>query len=127
MKFVEIASAEEQLALWKLVNDSVWAAIQKQSAEEQKRKALQGEAGKPKPKAKRGAIGRRSPRKLITYKPPPKPKARPQHVRQQAPAPLPPTLSTKALPPITLKSGQTAGDFTASVPAAATGPVGGEA
>jgi hypothetical protein len=126
MKFVEIASAEEQLALWKLVNDSVWAAIQKQSADDRKRKAARAAVRKPKPKTKRSGVAR-APKKPITYKPPPKTKARPQHVRQQAPAPLPPSLSTSALPPISLKSGQTTGDFTASVPTAASGPVGGEA
>jgi hypothetical protein len=110
MKFVEIASAEEQLALWKLVNDSVWAAIQRLSADERKRKAAHAAARKPKPKAKRAVAGRHVPKKPITYKPPPNPKARPQHVRQQAPAPPPPSLSTEALPPITLKSGQTTGD-----------------
>jgi hypothetical protein len=30
MRIVEIASAEEQLALWKLVNDNVWQAIETQ-------------------------------------------------------------------------------------------------
>jgi hypothetical protein len=71
MKFVEIASAEEQLALWKLVNDSVWAAIQRQSADDRKRNATQSAAGKPKPK--RAAARHRSSQKPITYKPPKKP------------------------------------------------------
>ena len=30
MRIVEIANAEEQLALWKLVNDNVWQAIETQ-------------------------------------------------------------------------------------------------
>lgn len=127
MKFVEIASAEEQLALWKLVNDSVWSAIQKQSEDEQRRRAAQGAVRKPKGKIKRAGAGRHVSKKPITYKPPPKPKGRPQNVRQQAPAPLPPSLNTSALPPISLKSGQTTGGFAASVAPAATGPVGGEA
>jgi hypothetical protein len=124
MKFVEIASAQEQLALWKLVNDSVWTAIQRQSADEQKQKAAQSAARKPKSKAKRGATRRRSPQKPITYKPPPKPKPRPHQVRQQAPAPLPPSLSPSALPPISLKSGQTTGDFASVAPPPAAGAVG---
>jgi hypothetical protein len=124
MKFNEIASAEEQLALWKLVNDSVWAAIQKQSAEERKRRATQSAARKPKAKLKRAGAGRRAPKKPITYKPPPKAKARPQHVRQQAPAPLPPSLSPKALPPISLNSGQMTGDFASVTPPPAAGAVG---
>lgn len=127
MKFVEIASAEEQLALWKLVNDSVWAAIQRQSSDEQRRKTAKRAVRTPKGKIRRAGADRSAPKKPITYKPPPKPRARPQHVRQQAPAPLPPSLNTTALPPISLKSGQMTGDFTASVPTAASGPVGGEA
>jgi hypothetical protein len=124
MKFVEIASAEEQLALWKLVNDSVWAAIQRQSEDERKRRAAQRAASKPKPKAKRAAARRRPSQKPITYKPTPKPKSRPQHVRQQAPAPAPPSLSANALPPISLNSGQTTGDFAPVTPPPAAGAVG---
>lgn len=40
MRIVEFASASEQLALWKLVSDNVWAAINKQAKEEAEAKAL---------------------------------------------------------------------------------------
>lgn len=39
MRLLEIASAEEQMALWKLVNDNVWAAINQQARDEAERKA----------------------------------------------------------------------------------------
>ena len=39
MRLMEIASAEEQMALWKLVNDNVWAAINQQARDEAERKA----------------------------------------------------------------------------------------
>lgn len=38
MRIFEIADAEAQLALWKLVNDSVWTAIQTQQHEQAKQK-----------------------------------------------------------------------------------------
>jgi len=34
MRLLEIASAEEQIALWKLVSDSVWAALQSQQSQQ---------------------------------------------------------------------------------------------
>jgi hypothetical protein len=49
MRIFEIADAEAQLALWKLVNDSVWTAIQTQQHEEAKQKA----AAQQQKKAKR--------------------------------------------------------------------------
>lgn len=49
----EIASAEDTLELYKLVNDSVWAALQKQKTEEKERKAA----------AQRAAAAKRSVRK----------------------------------------------------------------
>ena len=36
MRLVEFASAEEQLALWKLVSDSVWTAISVQAKQQAK-------------------------------------------------------------------------------------------
>jgi len=44
MKMNEVASAEEQLALWKLINQSVWAALEQQGAEQQR--AAQCKTGK---------------------------------------------------------------------------------
>ena len=39
MRINEIASAEEQIELWKLVSNNMWQALQQQQYEEQKRKA----------------------------------------------------------------------------------------
>ena len=46
MRLVEIASAEEQMALWKLINDNVWAAINQQARDEAERKAAEQRAAK---------------------------------------------------------------------------------
>ncbi len=48
MRLVEFASAEEQLALWKLVSDSVWQSISVQAQQEQKQKAERARMAKPK-------------------------------------------------------------------------------
>jgi hypothetical protein len=39
MRIVEIASAEEQLALWKLISDNVWSTISQQARTEAQQKA----------------------------------------------------------------------------------------
>ena len=39
MRIDEIASAEEQLALWKLVSDNVWSAIATQAEQERRARA----------------------------------------------------------------------------------------
>jgi hypothetical protein len=36
MRLLEIASAEEQIALWRLVSDNVWAALQLQQDQQQR-------------------------------------------------------------------------------------------
>lgn len=41
MRLVEFASAEEQMALWKLVSDSVWSSIAIQAKQQSKAKAAQ--------------------------------------------------------------------------------------
>ncbi len=46
MRLLEIASAQEQMALWKLISDSVWAAINRQAKEEAERTAVGGARGK---------------------------------------------------------------------------------
>ena len=71
MRLIEFADAEEQLALWKLINDNVWSAIYAQAQEQAKQRAEQEYKKK---KGKRSRKGGRvavapSPVKL----PPPKP------------------------------------------------------
>ena len=67
MRIFEIADAEAQLALWKLVNDSVWTAIQTQQHEQAKQKA----AAQQQKKAKR-STKRISKRNISVPLPPPK-------------------------------------------------------
>ncbi len=54
MRINEIASAEEQIELWRLVSNSVWQSLQQQEREEQQRKAAATAARKNAPKGKRG-------------------------------------------------------------------------
>lgn len=48
MRLTEFASAEEQLALWKLVSDNVWSAIATQAEQERRDKAEKAARSKPK-------------------------------------------------------------------------------
>lgn len=52
MRILEFASAEEQLALWKLVSDNVWGAIRQQAKAEAEQKALKKAQAKKVPKRK---------------------------------------------------------------------------
>ena len=60
MRIFEIASAEEQLALWKLISDNIWTAISQQAEAERRQRAKKAAQAKLKPKigGKRG--GRKS-------------------------------------------------------------------
>lgn len=58
MRINEIASAEDQLGLWRLVSDNVWQAISTQAEQEARAKAEKAAAAKSK-RAKRGG-GRKS-------------------------------------------------------------------
>ena len=74
MRIDEIASAEEQLVLWKLISDNTWQAISQQAEAERRQRAEKAAQRKLKPKigGKRG--GRRSmpPPPHTTPPPPPK-------------------------------------------------------
>ena len=69
MRIIEIASAEEQMALWKLVNDNVWQAIDAQR--QQQAKAAQAKAAQAKLKPRKGRKGGKG--KLSIPMPPPPP------------------------------------------------------
>ena len=56
MRLCEFASAEEQLALWKLVSDSVWASINTQAKQEAEQKAAAQRAAKLKPEPVRNFV-----------------------------------------------------------------------
>ena len=108
MRIFEIADAEAQLALWKLVNDSVWTAIQTQQHEQAKQKTAAQQQKKAKRSTKRLSVSKRS---MSVPLPPPKvpmPTAKPKqppiqkaatptqqnanpHLNPQAKVPYPPT------------------------------------
>ena len=131
MRLMEIASAEEQMALWKLVNDNVWAAIKQQARDEAERKAAAQRNAKlkgGKPKAKGAAPSLR-----IPPTPPPKKAAPPPTLQQKtavgaqqqptrsanpqqhAPQPIQPIRAQQPIAP-TLKSAPTASAQTQAMP-----------
>ena len=85
MRIVEIASAEEQLALWKLISDNVWSTISQQARTEAQQKAA---ASKSRLKPKKPKKLKKPPRAPAPPKPKPQNKsavpARPQTVNQPA-------------------------------------------
>lgn len=66
MRINEIASSEEQLALWKLISDNIWTAINQQADAERKQRAEA--AAEQKLKVKLG--GKRGGRKSLPPPPP---------------------------------------------------------
>jgi hypothetical protein len=73
MRINEIANAEEQIALWRLVSDNVWSAINTQAEEQAKQRAAAEQQRKLKPKRKRkGSVAHTPPPPKL---PVPKPQA----------------------------------------------------
>lgn len=72
MRIDEFASAEEQMALWKLVNDNIWQAIDAQR--QQQAQAAQVKAAKAKSKPRKGRKGGRGNVSIPMPPPPPSPK-----------------------------------------------------
>ena len=83
MRIVEIASAEEQMALWRLVNDNVWQAIETQR--QQQAQAAQAKAAQAKLKPRKGRKGARGKLSIPMPPPPPSPKT-PQAKKPEASA-----------------------------------------
>ena len=76
MRINEIASAEDQMALWRLVSDSVWQAIETQR--QQQAEAEQAKAAKAKLKPRGSRKGKsRSAAPIAAPKPPPPKKSPP--------------------------------------------------
>lgn len=96
MRLMEIASAEEQMALWKLVNDNVWAAINQQARDEAERKAAAQRTAKL--KGGKGKVKGSAPSLRIPPPPPPK-KAAPPPPQQQKTAVGVQQLPTRAANP----------------------------
>ena len=68
MRIFEIASAEEQLALWKLISDNVWTTISHQARTEAQQRAAAAAKSRIKPKKAK------KPKKSLGVPVPPKPK-----------------------------------------------------
>ena len=57
MRINEIADAEEQIALWRLVSDNVWSALHTQAEEQAKQRAAAEQQRKLKPKrGRKGSV-----------------------------------------------------------------------
>ena len=84
MRIDEFASAEEQMALWKLVNDNVWQAIETQR--QQQAQAAQAKAAKAKSKPRKGRKGGRGKLSIPMPPPPPSPKKAPPARKPEASA-----------------------------------------
>lgn len=83
MLMFEVASAADTLELWKLINDNVWAALQKMQRDENERMAAQRRSAAQRVPSKRSA----KPKAMPTATPqPPKPPTQqsPQQQKQDA-------------------------------------------
>ena len=95
MRFTEIANADDQLALWRLISDNVWSAVLRQANEEAAKRAQAAARPKPKKFAPKKAIHKPPPAlkpKAPTSKLPPAKSPVPQQVRAVSysrPPPLP--------------------------------------
>lgn len=78
MRINEIADAEEQIALWRLVSDNVWSAIHTQAEQQAKQRAAAEQQRKLKPKRKhKGSVAHTPP-------PPKLPAPKPQAITNQS-------------------------------------------
>ena len=57
MKIFEIASADEQIGLWRLISNSVWASLDQQAREQAEQKDLQKQRTSQRKRGKRGSNG----------------------------------------------------------------------
>ena len=92
MRIFEIASAEEQIELWKLVSNSMWQAMEQQRREEQQRKAAAAAKKRTAPKGgKRGGSVPAIPSPILPPAPnkPPTKQAHP-NAKQTLPQPVKP-------------------------------------
>ena len=104
MRLNEIASAEEQLELWKLISSSVWQSLQQQQSDEQKRRTAAALKKKPPRKSKPKRKGRARPSlpplgKPLTPTPPPQSQLPPPAALASANSQPPRDLPTAAASP----------------------------
>ena len=98
MRFNEIANADDQLALWRLISDNVWSAVMAQAKDQERQQAaLRAKAAAtPKPKPKRIKPQKPAPKKPPAPKPkPPAPKPPPP----KSPVPQQARMVTPSRPP----------------------------
>ena len=107
MRLNEIASAEEQVELWKLISSSVWQSLQQQQSDEQKRRAAAALKKKPPQKSKRKGRARPSIPPLakpLTPSPPPQsqlpPPAALANANSQPPRGLPTAAASPSQAPV---------------------------
>ena len=98
MRITEIADAQAQLELWKLVNDSVWTAIQTQAQQQKRAEAERKAQAKLKPRV-------RKPTKA-PYASPPPPLKKPHPLITKTPTPTttPPNPQHKIPNPTQIKT-----------------------
>ena len=97
MRINEIASAEDQMALWRLVSDSVWQAIETQR--QQQAQAEQAKAAKAKLKPRSSRKGKvRSAVPMLSPKPP-SPKKSPPPENSRAKSSQPPAANPQVQSP----------------------------
>lgn len=89
MRFFEMASAQEQLALWRLISDNTWAAVEQQASEEAARKAQQKPIAKV---GKKSAVLKVKPKPVMRLQPP---------AQKPTPPAQKPTPTTPTTPPKT--------------------------
>ena len=89
MRINEIASAEDQMALWRLVSDNVWQAIETQRQQQAQAEQAKAAKAKLKPRGSRKGKGRSAAPMPTPKTPPPKkapPPANPSAKTSQPPA-----------------------------------------
>lgn len=108
MRINEIASAEEQIELWKLVSNSVWQSLKQQEREEQQRNAAAAAARKNVPKGKRGrrSVGSIPSQPKVPAHKLPTPPQRPTPNTMAGTTPQPNALQTAAPMPLDPASAQ---------------------
>jgi hypothetical protein len=98
MRFTEIANAEDQLALWRLISDNVWSSVMAQAKEQERLKSQAVAKPKPKKIKPKKIIPKKPPApkpKLPAPKPPPPKSSVPQQARTVTPNRLPPLPSSQ--------------------------------
>ena len=74
MRLYEFANAQEQLALWKLISDSVWDSISVQAQAQEQKRAKDAKAAKKAPKSSPSKLSA----KRVSPPTPPKPRTLPK-------------------------------------------------